>query len=436
MKAFVSGLAVTVLALGLVVAAPAIAATAPTATTGVAATITASSAIVNAAVNPNGTTTTYVFQYGPTTNYGLQTTTTAAGAGSSSVAVHVTLSGLVSNTTYHFRVVATNPHGTTAGTDATLTTAKTLPTAATGQPSVVKDTSAVVHGTVDPNGKATTYTFQYGPSTTYGLQTAAAAAGAGTTNAAASATLSGLVAGTTYHYRVVATSSDGTAVGADATLLTTGTRVAPTGPLPVVSLGAAVAISAHSVQLNSAINPEGPDTTWYFEIGLTTNYGLQTPSQTMSGLGPRPVNVRLNGLQADSTYHYRLVVFSANRLYVGPDHTFHTKRGARTRPNALAVHASSQRTSSRLTITITGLLQLPDTIAPAGGCNGTVAIEVRRGNATIGLRRASLRSDCSYSLHIYIATNRLHGSTKLGIYGLFAGNALLLPASSTSSLTI
>jgi hypothetical protein len=352
------------------------------------------------------------------------------------VAVHVTLSGLVSNTTYHFRVVATNSLGTTAGADATLTTAKTLPAAATGQPSVVKDTSAVVHATVDPNGKATTYTFQYGPSTNYGLQATAAAAGAGTTNSAVSATLGGLMAGTTYHYRVVATSSDGTAVGADATLLTTGTRVAPTGPLPVISLGKAVAITAHSVQLDSAINPEGPTTTWYFDIGLSTSYGLQTSSQTISGLGARPINVRLNGLQSNSTYHYRLIVHSASRLYVGPDHTFHTKRGARTRPDGLAVHASSARGKTRITITITGLLQLPDTIPPASGCNGTVAIEVRRANDTIGLRRASLHPDCSYSLHIFIATNRLHGTTKLGIYGLFAGNALLLPEGSTGSLAI
>jgi hypothetical protein len=437
MKRLASGLAATILVLAMAVASPAIAATTPpTATTGVASMISSSSAVASATVNPNGTTTTYAFQYGPTTNYGLQTTTTAAGAGTSSTTVHATISGLISNTPYHFRVIATSANGTTAGTDATFTTSKTPPTATTGQPSFVKDTSAVVNATVNPNGKSTTYTFQYGPTTSYGLQTTTTAAGAGTTNTTVHATFSGLVAGTTYHYRVSATSSDGTTVGADVTFLTTGTRVAPTGPLPVVSEATAVSISPHGVQLNGAINPEGPSTTWYFEIGLTTSYGLQTTTQTISGLGARGVSVRLTGLQSGSTYHFRLVAYSANGLYVGPDHTFNTKQGARTRPGGLVVNASSRRSSSRLTITISGDLQLPATITKSAGCNGTVAIEVRRGNATIGLRRASVRSDCSYSLHIYIAISRLHGSTKLGIFGLFSGNALLLPASSQRTLHI
>jgi Dodecin len=53
--------------------------TPPAATTSAASMIASSSAVVNATVNPNGTTTTYAFQYGPTTNYGLQSATTAAG---------------------------------------------------------------------------------------------------------------------------------------------------------------------------------------------------------------------------------------------------------------------------------------------------------------------------------------------------------------------
>jgi len=410
MKTLTSGVAATILALGMAGAAPAMAATTPpAATTGSPSLISGSSAVLNASVNPNGTTTTYAFQYGPTTNYGLQTATTSAGSGTASAAVHVTVTGLISDTPYHFRVVATSANGSTPGADVTFTTGKTPPTAATGQPSVVRDTSADLNATVNPNGKATTYVLQYGTTTKYGLQTAATAVAPATTSTAVHATLSGLMSGTTYHYRVVATSSDGTGASTDATFLTTGNSASPTGVLPVVSGTAAVNIAANGVQLNGSVNPEGPTTTWYFQYGLTTYYGIQTSSQTLSGLGARPVNTQLTGLQAGATYHFRLVAYSAHGLYVGPDQTFTTKSGARTRPSGLVLGASSRRSSSRLTLTISGQLGLPGSITRSAGCNGTVAVEIRRGTSTIALQRASLRSNCSYSMHVYIATSRLHG---------------------------
>jgi hypothetical protein len=244
------------------------------------------------------------------------------------------------------------------------------------------------------------------------------------------------MSGTTYHYRVVATSSDGTGASADATFLTTGNSASPTGVLPVVSETAAVNISANGVQLNGAVNPEGPTTTWYFQYGLTTYYGVQTSSQMLSGLGARPVNAQLTGLQAGATYHFRLVAYSARGLYVGPDQTFTTKRGARTRPSGLVLGASSRRSNSRLTITVSGHLGLPGSITRSAGCSGTIAVEIRRGSSTIGLQRASLRSNCNYSLHLSIATSRLHSSTRLGIFAVYDGNALMLPISSHRSLRI
>ena len=437
MKTLTSGFVATILALGTAVAAPAIAATtAPAATTESPSLISGSSAVLNASVNSAGTMTTYAFQYGPTTNYGLRTTTTSAGSGTTSSSVHATITGLISDTPYHFRVVATSANGSTSGADVTFTTGKTPPTAAIGQPSVVRDTSVDLNATVNADGKATTYALQYGTTTKYGLQTVTTAIAPATTSVAVHATVSGLVPGTTYHYRVIATSSDGTGVSADATFLTTGNSANQTGSLPVVSETGAVNISANAVQLNGAVNPEGPTTTWYFQYGLTTYYGTQTSSQTLSGLGARPVNAQLAGLEAGATYHFRLVAYSAHGLYVGPDQTFTTKRGARTRPGGLVLGASSRRSSSRLTITISGHLGLPGSITKSAGCNGTVALEIRRGSATIGLQRASLRSNCSYSLHVYIATNRLHGSTRLGIFAVYDGNALMLPTSSHRSLRI
>src|SRR5262249_40716976 len=62
-----------------------------------------------------------------------------------------------------------------------------------------------------------------------GTKTAAKSAGAGTRSVSESASITGLKAGTTYHYRLVATSAAGTTAGRDRTLSTAGAPPAPTG---------------------------------------------------------------------------------------------------------------------------------------------------------------------------------------------------------------
>ena len=98
--------------------------------------------------------------------------------------------------------------------------AATAPSASTGPVSAIAPTTATVSGTVNPNGTATTWYVEYGTSTNYGTKTAAVSAGSGTTGLAVSASLSSLKAGTTYHYRFVATSTAGTGRGADGLLTT------------------------------------------------------------------------------------------------------------------------------------------------------------------------------------------------------------------------
>jgi hypothetical protein len=79
------------------------------------------SALVNGTVNPEGQATTYYFQYGTTTAYGLQSSPTNAGSGTGNVAVHSTLTGLSTGTTYHYRLAAQNAAGTSYGADQTVT---------------------------------------------------------------------------------------------------------------------------------------------------------------------------------------------------------------------------------------------------------------------------------------------------------------------------
>src|SRR4051794_41364369 len=99
--------------------------------------------------------------------------------------------------------------------------ATAAPGATTGPVSSLGSTSATVDGTVDPNGQATTWYFEYGASTAYGSRTASSSAGSGQSALDVSAALGGVDPGTTYHYRPLGTSSRGTRPGADRLFPTT-----------------------------------------------------------------------------------------------------------------------------------------------------------------------------------------------------------------------
>jgi len=108
----------------LVVTAPAAWATVPGVSTGGVHGITADAAKLFGTVNPKGKPTTYYFEYGPTRRYGSRTPDANAGKGTRNVSVSAAAGGLTPNTTYHYRVVASNPDGVTSGGDRSFSTRK------------------------------------------------------------------------------------------------------------------------------------------------------------------------------------------------------------------------------------------------------------------------------------------------------------------------
>lgn len=94
------------------------------------------------------------------------------------------------------------------------------PAVTTGAPSGLSPTAATVSGSLNPNGRVTTWYFQYGKTKSYGNRTTAQDAGSGTKRVPVSTQLTGLTGKTTYHYRLVATNSSGTTLGGDRTFKT------------------------------------------------------------------------------------------------------------------------------------------------------------------------------------------------------------------------
>src|SRR5262249_35639144 len=126
----------------------------PTSVTTPAGSVVAHSAKLNATVNPNGGGGDECnFEYGGTTAY--RTTVPCAsppGSGTMPAAVSAAISGLVANTTYHYRIIALNPGGPGPGADETFkTTLVNPPTVITAAASSINQTLATLNASVNPN---------------------------------------------------------------------------------------------------------------------------------------------------------------------------------------------------------------------------------------------------------------------------------------------
>lgn len=200
----------------------------PSVGTGLATNLGAEIATVVGTVNPNRSPLSEcTFEYGLTAAPYSQSVACAEsaaqiGTGSSPVEVHADLTGLQPGTTYHYRLVAANAYGSRPGGDQSFTTP--APPLVTNELAFnVAQTEADVGAQVDPNGAATSYHLEYGTSSSYGQSTPESEAIGGANDYhdhGITVHLAGLIPGTSYHARLVATNSTANTAGADFTFNT------------------------------------------------------------------------------------------------------------------------------------------------------------------------------------------------------------------------
>lgn len=318
----------------------------PVVTTGSASAIASTIATLSGTVNAKGASTTVTFQYGETLSYGSTATASPSPVtGSTDTAVSASLTGLIPGRTYNFRVVGTSANGTAPGANQTFSTPGP-PSAVTGAASAVTNNSATLAGNVTANGATTNVTFEYGETTLYGSSAAASPSPvSGSTSTAVTAALSGLDPGVTYHYRVVASSTNGTTPGADLTF----TTAAP----PVPTTGIASGITSNSASVAGTVNAKGASTTVTIEYGETITYGSSvaaTPSP-VTGLSPTAISGLLTGLDPSKTYHFRVVATNLYGTVTGSDGTFTT---AAPPTVALLNITAVSRSGNTLTVDFTG----------------------------------------------------------------------------------
>ena len=122
-------------ATGATVSFATLAAAPPTVATGSASNVLTKTATLNGTVDPNGSPTTYWFEYGTTSAYGQRTASAAAGSATTAGQVAAQVAGLAANTAYLYRLVASNGSGTSYGLGQVLETSSS---------SCVADAAAIV----------------------------------------------------------------------------------------------------------------------------------------------------------------------------------------------------------------------------------------------------------------------------------------------------
>ncbi|MGV3624135.1 MAG: beta strand repeat-containing protein, partial [Archangium sp.] len=285
--------------------------------------ITATSARLNANINPNAISTTAWFRYSATNpgscsdSFGTRTPTsggTAVGSGTAAVPNAATITGLMSGLTYYYCAIASNAAGTAFGAVMSFTT-QGPPVVTTTAATAITASSALLGGTANPAGGVTTAWFRYATTSptscndTFGTRapsTGGTSIPAGFTAQPFTLTAGGLAPATTYYFCAIAQNSNGTRFG---TVMSFTTAAGP-----AVTTSAATAVTSSTATLNGSANPRNLSTTGWYRYASTSpgscndSFGTRTPSTGGTDLGSGnaaiPYTQALTGLAAGTTYYF------------------------------------------------------------------------------------------------------------------------------------
>jgi hypothetical protein len=266
-------------------------------------------------------------QYGTTTAYGSSTTlnTTLVTSHSQS------LTGLQASTLYHYRALSRDAAGNLATSgDNTFTTSAasdTTPPVISGiSSSNISTSGATIAWTTD---ELSNTQVQYGTTTAYGSSTALNSS----LVTSHGQSLTGLLASTLYHYRVLSRDAAGNLATSGDNTFTTLTP--PDTTPPVISGITASNITNGGATITWATNEASSS---QVEYGTTTAYGSST---TVNSTPVTSHSVGLTGLAASTTYHYRVKsADAAANLATSGDNTFTTTAAPDTTPPVISSVAS------------------------------------------------------------------------------------------------
>jgi len=137
---------------------------------------------------------------------------------------------------------------------------------------------------------------------------------------------------------------------------------------PTATTTGASDLSSAGATLVGRVDPNNEATRYYFEYGKTRRYGSRTPEAGAgSGANARRVTARVEGLESNTTYHFRLVAANPSGVHSGADKTFRTRR----QPLGLQVTIAPNPIVFGSPTTVTGVL------TGTGAANRQVVLQQR-----------------------------------------------------------
>ena len=306
----------------------------PTVRTSNSATASTSAVSVAGEVRPNGSQTRYWFEYGETSLLGSKTTEQNIGSGYAFISATGFIGGLKADTTYHYRLSARNNLGTTNGSTFTFGTndepnpTGSVPTAQTLSANNVEREDANLRGQVNPKGAETRYWFEYGKDVNFGSVTLIQNLASGTSNVSVAASVTDLLPATKYYFRLNAQNRFGTVNG---TILNFTTKGPAASSQPAVTTTGATDVERTTASLNGRVDPNGAETTYWFEYSedslLGSIIGSGTTAQILpAGTDTKTVSADISGLVPDTKYFYRLLARNQHGTVRGAIMSFTAKK--------------------------------------------------------------------------------------------------------------
>jgi hypothetical protein len=178
--------------------------------------------------------------------------------------------------------------------------------------------SATITGSVNPNGSPATVFVGWGTALAYNSEWVVTLP-AQNSPVAIGTTLTNLMSNTTYRCSLSAANTVGlTGFSAEISFTTLEAPTAVTGPASDITVSGAT--------IYGTLNPNGFDTTYYFQWGTNTAYGNTTaPFSVLAQNTPINDLARtLTGLSPSTTYHYQFVATNSEGTHFGGDRSFTT----------------------------------------------------------------------------------------------------------------
>jgi uncharacterized repeat protein (TIGR03803 family) len=265
-------------------------------------------AVIQALANARGAIAGVSLEYGTDgTTFPASVPAVTGLSGYQTKLVGAAIANLIPGSRYYYRFRAVSNAGTTVTPVRSFDTLAE-PVVAAAAATEVSLVSARLNGTVNARNYDATVRMEFGTDGNlfpYSVMVQPSVV-TGNTSVGVSAPVAGLVKGTTYHYRVVATNKGGTAVS--------GTRIFRTLTEPTSVIGGSSTLTTTSVRVEGSVNAHGSASDVFFEYGTD---GVSFPKSVMAtpaGVGgdvATPVSAVLNGLSQGATYHYRIRATSA-----------------------------------------------------------------------------------------------------------------------------